>query len=197
VADQKWCLSCDEPTAPDAYRCANCGNGQFAQVSKSAFLNLTPGESEAAGFACSECNSDLIEGQKYCSKCGIEIDWPLRNGPINLTNHVSPTGSNSSWLMVYFKAMGAIGKTISVIFIIYNVFAVISLFAGNSSPDDLSKCNATYDANFLKTYGVFRCPAIYNQTGSSFDSGGLITLIFFDALVLGILYFYAKRKLKR
>ena len=146
MTDRKWCLACDEPSTIDAFRCSNCGNGQFAEKSREAFLK---------------------------------------------------SDSSSSWLKEHFQAMGVIGKAVSVIFAIYNVFAVISLFGGSSSPDDLSKCNGTYDTAIYLKYGVFRCPAIYDQTGSSFDSAGLVALIFFDAFVFGILYFYAKRKLKR
>ena len=37
---------------------------------------------------CSECGADLVDGQKFCSNCGIEIEW---NEPV--TPHVKESSA--------------------------------------------------------------------------------------------------------
>ena len=103
MTSQKWCLSCDKPTTIDSYRCPNCGNGQLAQVSKSEFLNAHPDILEELDVACSECNSDLKKGQRYCSNCGIEIDWqvlPARGTQLNIEVTTSDARKRKYWVAI-------------------------------------------------------------------------------------------------
>ena len=136
MADQKWCLSCDEPTAPDAYRCANCGNGQFAQVSKSAFLNLMPGESDAAGFACSECGKDLIAGQKFCANCGVEIEWTVEELKTAILTELEGSRKGMSTRKKFFLGGWALINFIYVVQLIESAVTPVDRFR--------SVCNWAY-----------------------------------------------------
>ena len=145
--------------------------------------------------ACSECNTDLVNGQKYCSNCGIEIDWT--DGVVNSPQINQPTSSSdsASWTKRRYQALGSVGKVIAPICILLFLIALWLMFGGSSSSDDLSKCNGLYDANILKTYGVFRCPASYDSAGSDYDSAGsdvyniwLPLVIGFGLVIFSVLY---------
>ena len=106
--------------------------------------------------ACSECNSDLIIGQKYCANCGIEIEWP--DDVIFSSQTKLPISSTRipSWIRKRYQALGNVGKVILLVWMLLMIIALWGLRGGVTSQDDTSECNGLYDANMLKTYGVFR-----------------------------------------
>jgi len=64
-------------------------------------LKADPDIQEALDVACSECNSDLKKGQRYCSNCGIEIDWevsPAHPTQINIEGTTSDARKRKYWV---------------------------------------------------------------------------------------------------
>ena len=181
------CASCGNVLKKGDKFCSNCGG----------FAEDKPLFAENQDVECDQCGAELIKNQKFCSTCGVEIEWPNKvNASTNIIQQ-SPAASKPSWALNHFRALGGIGRALAIIWLIFNGLAVLSLFGGQSSPDDLSKCNGLYDANILKTYGVFRCPAIYNSTESSFDSNALLGLAALNLIVFGCFFAYTSFKISR
>ncbi len=181
------CASCGNELKKGDKFCSNCGG----------FAEDKPLFAENQDVECDQCGAELIKNQKFCSTCGVEIEWPNKvNASTNIIQQ-SPAASKPSWALNHFRALGGIGRALAIIWLIFNGLAVLSLFGGQSSPDDLSKCNGLYDANILKTYGVFRCPAIYNSTESSFDSNALLGLAALNLIVFGCFFAYTSFKISR
>lgn len=189
------------PGAMTALDCASCGNelkkGDKFCSNCGGFAEDKPLFTENQDVECDQCGAELIKNQKFCSSCGVEIEWPNEVGASTKAIQVPPAVSNPSWAVKHFRALGGIGRALAITWIIFNGLAILSLFGEQSSPDDLSKCNGLYDANILKTYGVFRCPAIYNSTESSFDSNALLGLAALNLIVFGCFYAYTSFKISR
>ena len=158
------------------------------------------------GIACSECNSELVQGQKYCANCGIEIVWSddtdsSLEANKHLTSGVKPNWLDQDqpispkWLDRHYQVLGPTGKTFAICWFLLNTLAFILMPFVGSSSNDSSDCNGLYDANILKTYGVFQCPAIYNSTRSSFLSYGLTEVLIINAVFAVFFFPYTTYKI--
>ena len=189
------------PGAMTASICASCGNelkkGDRFCSNCGGFAEVKPLFTENQDVECDQCGADLIKNQKFCSTCGVEIEWPNKVSASTNVIQQSPYARKQSWALHHFRALGGIGRALAITWLIFNGLAILSLFGGQSSPDDLSKCNGLYDANILKTYGVFRCPAIYNSTESSFDSNGFLGLIILNLIVFGCFFSFTSFKISK
>ena len=189
------------PAVMTALNCASCGH----ELNQSQKFCSNCGQSikekhpvtQSQEVECDQCGAELIKNQKFCSTCGVEIEWP--NDVSALTNVIqqSPVASKPSWVLSHFRALGGIGRALAITWIIFNGLATLSLFGEQSSPDDLSKCNGLYDTSIYLRYGVFRCPAIYSATESTFDFNALLGLAALNLIVFGCFFAYTSFKISR
>jgi hypothetical protein len=150
------------------------------------------------GIACSGCDSDLVHGQKYCSNCGIEIEWSDEVVHSSLTNQPISSNDIPSWTKQSDKPLVRVRRVTTLILIAHLFIALwYYLSGGISLSGDSSSCNGLYDANILKTYGVFNCPTSYDSAGSDFNDLWLPLVVGFNLIILSILYGYTSYKIHR
>jgi hypothetical protein len=154
---------------------------------------------EVEKIRCSKCGEEIDRHQKFCGTCGAEIG--LTSSGIDLVNHseVSKNVPVSASIMNLYQAMALPGRIVAILLIIFNLFSIPSLFSSENSSDDLSRCNGNYDANILKTYGVFRCPSIYgtSPTASGLNVDALLGLLIINIVFFVPLYIYSKKRIKQ
>ena len=148
MTNQKWCLSCDEPSSFDAFRCSNCGREQFTLKSKDEFLSsdsssTSPGAEDAPFFEyeeveCDQCGSDLVQNQKWVVAPKIESTPSLKNS-----------------------------RNIKIVVGIIGLVILYVLFTGNSSKQDecfkreMSKFGAIADPKGWAVQSRLYCQSLY------------------------------------